>query len=235
MLFYLTFGGKCCIFVLSQNNFSKGIDMAKYIKQELPDLHKTGEKKAYYRLKTSRNIDFDHFIEHICSHHSGISKGDAIRVLMDATESLAELLAEGCSVAIDELGTFKATVGLEPDKEMDGLDDGAPKRNARSLWLDGVNFQPEKKMVWNMNRHCKLENGGVARISRSPFTKEERLQKALEYIEKVGMIRVKDYMSLVKLARTAATSELRAFSDDPSTGIVAIGRAPARIYVKKAD
>ena len=32
--------------------------MAKYIKQELPDLHKTGEKKAYYRLKTERNIDF---------------------------------------------------------------------------------------------------------------------------------------------------------------------------------
>ena len=31
--------------------------MAKYIKQELPDLRKTGEKKAYYRLKTERKID----------------------------------------------------------------------------------------------------------------------------------------------------------------------------------
>ena len=33
--------------------------MARYIKQELPDLRKTGEKKAYYRLKTERNIDFN--------------------------------------------------------------------------------------------------------------------------------------------------------------------------------
>ena len=61
MLFYLTFGGKCCIFVLSQNHLSKGIDMAKYIKQELPDLHKTGEKKdspgdnkAYRRIDEMR-------------------------------------------------------------------------------------------------------------------------------------------------------------------------------------
>lgn len=209
--------------------------MAKYIKHELPDLHKTGETKAYYRLKTSRNIDFPHFIDHLCSHHSGISRGDAMRVLMNATESLAELLAEGCSVTIDELGTFKATIGLAPDKEMDGWDEGVPKRNARSLCLDGVNFLPGKKLVWNMNRHCKLENGGVARIRRSPFTKEERLQKALDHIEKMGMIRVKDYMLLVGLARTAATDELRAFSDDPSTGVVAIGRAPARIYVKKVE
>ena len=45
----------------SKNYFIKY--MAKYIKQELPDLHKTGEKKAYYRLKIERNIDFQHFIQ----------------------------------------------------------------------------------------------------------------------------------------------------------------------------
>ena len=42
--------------------------MARYIKQELPDLLKTGEKKAYYRLKTERKIDFNQFIELISSH-----------------------------------------------------------------------------------------------------------------------------------------------------------------------
>ena len=91
-------------------------NMAKYIKQELPDLHKTGEKKAYYRLKTERNIDFQHFVDHISGHHSGISRGEATRVLMHATDALAELLAQGYSVTIDELGTFKATIGLEEGK-----------------------------------------------------------------------------------------------------------------------
>ena len=59
--------------------------MAKYIKQELPDLHKTGEKKAYYRLKTERKIDFNQFIDRISSHNSGISRGEAIHVLVHAT------------------------------------------------------------------------------------------------------------------------------------------------------
>ena len=36
--------------------------MAKYIKQELPDLHQTGETKIYYRLKTERNIDSKEFV-----------------------------------------------------------------------------------------------------------------------------------------------------------------------------
>lgn len=209
--------------------------MAKYIKQELPDLHKTGEKKAYYRLKTYRNINFSHFIEHISSHHSGISRGEATKVLIHATEVLAELLGEGCSVTIDDLGTFKATVGLEPGKEMDALEGDAPKRNARSLCLNGVDFQADKRLVWNAARRCKLENGGVSRVRRSPFTKEERLQKALEHIEKAGVIRVKDYMQLAGLSHTAAAVELRSFSDDPSTGIIAVGRAPMRVYVKAAE
>lgn len=90
--------------------------MARYIKQELPDLRRTGEKKAYYRLKTEQKIDFHQFIDRISSHNSGISRGEAFRVLMHATDTLAELLAEGYSVTIDDMGTFKATVGLVEDK-----------------------------------------------------------------------------------------------------------------------
>lgn len=36
--------------------------MAKYIKQEVPDLHKTGEQKAFYRLKVERCVDFQEFV-----------------------------------------------------------------------------------------------------------------------------------------------------------------------------
>ena len=114
--------------------------MARYIKQELPDLRKTGEKKAYYRLKTERKIDFNQFIELISSHNSGISRGEAFHVLTHATDTLAELLAEGYSVTIDEMGTFKATIGFVDDKEVDSFEEGTPKLNARSLRVDGVNF-----------------------------------------------------------------------------------------------
>ena len=68
--------------------------MAKYIKQEVPDLHKTGEQKVFYRLKTERNVDFGEFVRMLCAYHSGITRGEALRVLIAASETLAELLAK---------------------------------------------------------------------------------------------------------------------------------------------
>ena len=51
--------------------------MAKYIKQEMPDIRQTGEKKIYYRLKTEKHVDFHHFIESVHHSNNGISKADA--------------------------------------------------------------------------------------------------------------------------------------------------------------
>ena len=206
--------------------------MAKYIKQEVPDMLKTGEQKAFYRLKVERNVDFQEFIERLCSYHSGISRGEALRVLVSASDVLAELLGEGYSVTLDDWGTFKATIGLEEDKEMDTINGDETKRNARSLHLNGVNFQADKKLVRNARHHCKLEREGIIRVKRSPYTKEERLQKALEYLEEHGALKVSQYMELTGQAHTTAACELRAFSRDASSGIVSVGRGSAVVYVK---
>lgn len=207
--------------------------MAKYIKQELPDLRKTGEKKAYYRLKTERKIDFHQFIDRISSHNSGISKGEAIRVLMHATDALAELLAEGYSVTIDDMGTFKATIGLVDDKDMDSFEEGSPKLNARSLRIDGVGFQADKKLIANVGQRCDLKRAGVSRLCRSPFTKEQRLQKALEYLQSHGAMKVKHYMELTGLSHTVAAKELCELEHDASSGITSIGRFAGKVYVKR--
>ena len=207
--------------------------MAKYIKQEVPDMKKTGEQKVFYRMKVERNIDFQEFIQQVCSHHKGITRGEALRVLVSASETLAELLGEGYSVTLDDWGTFKATIGLEEGKEMDTLDGDETKRNARSLHLNGVNFQADKKLVRNARLRCKLERAGVVRVNRSPYTKEERLQKALEYLEKNKVLKVSQYMELTGLAHTTAANELRTFSRDTSSGIVSVGRRPAVVYVKR--
>ena len=209
--------------------------MARYIKQELPDLHKTGEKKAYYRMKTERKIDFNQFIDLISSHNSGISRGEAFHVLTHATDILAELLAEGYSVTIDEMGTFKATVGLVDDKEMDSFKVGAPKLNARSLRVDGVSFQADKRLIANVDSRCDLKRAGVSRLCRSPFTKEERLLKALEYLKAHGAMKVKDYMELTSLSHTVAAKELREFEHDAASGITSIGRLAGKVYVRRIE
>lgn len=56
----------------------------------MPDLHKTGEKKIYYRLKTNQHIDFNQFIHKLHHSNNGISEADAIRVLLSAADQLAE-------------------------------------------------------------------------------------------------------------------------------------------------
>ena len=209
--------------------------MARYIKQELPDLHKTGEKKAYYRMKTKRKIDFNQFVDLISSHNSGISRGEAFRVLMHATDTLAELLAQGYSVTIDEMGTFKATIGLVRDKEMDSFEEGTPKLNARSLRVDGVSFKADKRLILNVDKRCDLKRAGVSRLCRSPFTKEERLQKALEYLNAHGAMKVKDYMELTGLSHTVAAKELREFEHDAASGITSIGRLAGKVYVRRLE
>ena len=198
-------------------------------------MHKTGEKKAYYRMKTERKIDFNQFIDLISSHNSGISRGEAFHVLTHATDILAELLAEGYSVTIDEMGTFKATVGLVDDKEMDSFEVGAPKLNARSLRVDGVSFQADKRLIANVDSRCDLKRAGVSRLCRSPFTKEERLQKALEYLNAHGAMKVKDYMELTGLSHTVAAKELRDFEHDAASGITSIGRLAGKVYVRRLE
>ena len=207
--------------------------MAKYIKQEVPDMKKTGEQKVFYRMKVERNINFQEFIQKLSSRHTGISRGEALRVLVSASETLAELLGEGYSVTLDDWGTFKATIGLEEGKEMDTLDGDETKRNARSLHLNGVKFQADKKLVRNARRRCKFERAGVVRVNRSPYTKEERLQKALEYLEENKVLKVSQYMELTGLAHTTASNELRTISRDASSGIISVGSRPAVVYVKK--
>lgn len=196
-------------------------------------MRKTGEKKAYYRLKTERKIDFHQFIDRISSHNSGISRGEAIRVLMHATDALAELLAEGYSVTIDDMGTFKATIGLVDDKDMDSFEEGSPKLNARSLRIDGVGFQADKKLIANVDQRCDLKRAGVSRLCRSPFTKEQRLQKALEYLQSHGAMKVKHYMELTGLSHTVAAKELCELEHDASSGITSIGRFAGKVYVKR--
>lgn len=208
--------------------------MAKYIKQEMPDMAGTGEKKAYYRMKTEQHFDAEMFVKWM-TRYGGLGEGDVMRVLMKASETMAELLAMGISVNIEGFGSFRATVGVKKGKEMDSLDGDEQKRNAVSLCVDGVNFRADKKLVKEINRRCDLKRGGERRLHKSPYTLEERRQLALQYLEQEGIMHVIDYARLTKLSKTTAGRELIALRKDPNSGITAKGRGAAKVYVKAKD
>ena len=209
--------------------------MAKYIKQEMTDLSGKGEEKVYYRLQSERNIDFNALAEYVGRHNGMMSKGLVINVMEHVVDAMAELIGKGHSVTINGLGTFRASLGLEKDKVMDTFDGDETKRNARSLRLTGINYRADKVLIREANRHCKLERDGEARLHHSPYSKEERLKLALQYLEEHGAMRVVEYMELTGLSRTKAAMELKEFRQDLSSGITFIGRGSAKVYVKALE
>jgi len=90
-------------------------------------------------------------------------------------------------------------------------------------------------LIREANRHCKLERAGEARLHHSPYSKEERLKLALQYLEEHGAMRVVEYMELTGLSRTKAAIELKEFRQDLSSGITFIGRGSSKVYVKASE
>ena len=70
------------------------------------------------------------------------------------------------------------------------------------------------------------------KTDRNISSKEQRLQLALEYLDKNGAMHIADYMELTGLSRTTATLELKAFRQDPTSGITFVGRGSNKVYVK---
>ena len=207
--------------------------MAKYIKQEFKSINNEGEASAYYRMETSRRVTMAEFIKEISIPGHGISEATAIQVHNQAATSKARLMAHGCAVTIDGIGTFKATLGVSEDKEQDAFVENEPQRNAQSIEVNGVHYRADKALVKAVRSQCTLERGKQSRIKRSPYTLEERIGRAIAFIEEHGYMRTRDYANLNELSLSTATVELRKVRKEESSGIKAIGRGSSLIYVKK--
>ena len=206
--------------------------MAKYIKQEIPDLHGTGETKCYYRLQKSRNLSTKEFLEYI-GKHGLMDDGVLKHALGKIADGLAEQLAEGYTVTLDGIGTFSATIGVKEGKEQDTFYGEEVKRNAKSLEVKNVTFRSDKELVKEVNRRCDLKRAGVFQIHRSKYNKEERLKLALNYLSSHSVMRIQDYVELTGLSRTSATLELKEFRENPESGITFSGRGTTKVYIKR--
>ena len=191
------------------------------------------EPKVYYRLQTNRNIDTKEFVKHISRNGAVTDRAEIEGAILRIASGLAELLGDGYSVTIDGVGTFKAGLGLKEDKEMDTFDGDETKRNARSIQLTHIRYRADKGLIVEAYQHCRLERAGESRLCQSPYTKEERLKLALEFLENRGAMRVADYVEMTGLSRSVANQELIEIRRDPSSGISFIGRGNNKVYVKR--
>lgn len=205
--------------------------MAKYVMREMNDVRGDGETVMYPKIERFRQVAWDDFVEDISRGGSNINRGTVENVMMRVVDKLAEYIGRGCTVKIDGLGTFSASLGIKDEKERETTDEGEPKRNAQSVEVKNIKFKVDKKLVENTKLLCRLERNGVRRMRKMETTKEERLELAKDFLRKNTFMRVDDYVSLTGLSRTRAICELQELRRDENSGIGFVGRGSHKLYV----
>jgi len=103
-----------------------------------------GKKKWYATAVTDREVDFEGFVSHISIHG----------VLMDALDHLQELILDGKSVRLSDLGLF--SIGMTSKAE-----DTKEKVTAASV--EGVHLIVRNTKSWSnseLRKKCKIQEYG---------------------------------------------------------------------------
>lgn len=212
--------------------------MAKYKLQELNDMRDEGKRRVYPKMVTNRTLSRKEFVKMMQNYHRGISESTTEAVLTDVVDMLADMLSMGYNVNLEGFGTFSLSLGFEDDKptEMQTDDD---MMKYRKVGVKNVNFNssPEFVKAVKMETDCDLERemSGVKVIRKQLYSKEERIARALEVIEKNGVLTLGDYASINNLSRTAASMELKELTCDKSSPIDSLGRGSHKVWVKRKE
>lgn len=113
-----------------------------------------GKKKWYATAVNDRVVTFEDFISHISDHGSPYSRGCIHGVLMDSLDHLQELILDGKSVRLGDLGLF--SIGMTSKAE-----DTKDKVNAQSI--QGVHLIVRNTKTWSnaeLSKKCKLQEYG---------------------------------------------------------------------------
>ena len=210
--------------------------MAKYMLQEMSDVHHTGKRKVYPKMVVNRTLSRKEFIERMQGYHRGISPSTTEAVLMDVEEILVEMLSMGYNVNLEGLGTFSLSLGFEDDKptEMQGDDD---KMTYRKVGVRDINFKASPDFIQSVKRETdpdlEREMSGVKQILKQKYTREERIARALDVIDENGFIGLTDYAYINNLSRTAASLELKEIDSDQEAPIRSVGQHCHKVWVRR--
>ena len=193
----------------------------------------TGRTQACYKMEL-RPMSFRQFVS-LCHREGKMDESMILGVLSLVSEKLALCMAEGFSVKIDGIGTFNAKLGLRDDVLPDAFEQGEPTHNVKSIMVNGVSYRADKDLIENTDEKCWLRKGGVNRIKKSPYTLQERIERARNFLKKHMIMRVPDYVRLTGLTRTTAANELRKLRYDPSSGITFRGNRSQLIYILRPE
>lgn len=204
---------------------------AFYELREMPDIDGSGKRVVYPRFCGIRQVSTADVAEYL-SASSTFCEGDVLGLLRTLSDKIAIEASRGNSVKLDGIGIFTPSLSFAENVECNSCGEDLKTPNASSVELSGIKFRPEKALVCRAGAGMKLirRKSGQMRSSNK-YTAEQRLALAVDYLKTHYYLSVSVYRELTGLLRTAATIELRRWSEMPGSGIVAEGSGSHKRYV----
>ena len=210
--------------------------MAKYKLQELNDLRDEGKRRVYPKMVTNRTLSRKEFVKMMQNYHRGISESTTEAVLTDVVDMLTDMLSMGYNVNLEGFVSLSLAFEDEKPREILNPDD---KMTYRKVGVKDINFKASPEFIKDVKRETdrdlERDMGGVKVIRKQLYSKEERIARALEVIEKNGVLTLGDYASINNLSRTAASIELKELTCDKSSPIDSLGRGSHKVWVKRKE
>ena len=195
------------------------------------------EGKAFPKMQVYTEFDYDKVVELIHTNSPAFSQATVRGVLDTLAVVMKSYLPMGHTMKIDNLGVFSLSLEFA-DNEVDSDNQQAPQKPASKkkyhhVRVKGVNFKVDKKLVDDINQENSFERTTGNPISPSPYSLEERLQRALSHIDKHGFITLQEYANLNRLSYSTASRELAKLVLDPHSGIKAKGAGSHKVWVSR--
>ena len=215
--------------------------MAKYILKEMAEGMADGHKTLYPKMQTYSLHDYETVIEHMRDYAGNISDG-MIRAVFDALVSVMKSwMPMGHNIKIDGLGVFSLTLGFDEsspsEKEALKNVDDDPKTKYRHVYIKGINFKPDQKLLQALNKEATFERGeaDVQVPQKTKLSREERLASAKAIIAKNGFMTLYDYANATHQSRSVASKDLRQIVADPTSGITTRGTHSHKVWIAKEE
>ena len=198
--------------------------MANYVVKEMPAGMGNGKKgRIFPKMQVYTEFDYDKVVELIHINSPAFSQATIRGVLDTLGVVMKSYLPLGHTMKIDNLGVFSLSLEFadnqEDSEDPQEAQEPSSKKKYHHVRVKGVNFKVDKKLVEDINKENTFERTTGNPTAPSPYSHEERLQRALTHIDQHGFITLQEYANLNRLSRSAASRELIKLVADPNSGI----------------
>ena len=212
-------------------------NMANYVIKEMPKGMGNGKKgRLFPKMQVYTEFNYDKVVELVHVNSPAFSQATIRGVLDTLAVVLRSYLPLGHTMKIDNLGVFSLSLEFADNKaeanSLQETQEAGTKTKYHHVKARGLNFKVDKKLVDEINKENDFEYLPSEPASPSPYSIEERLQRALRHIDKYGFISLQEYANLNRLSYSSASRELAKLVLDPHSGIKAKGAGSHKVWIR---